>query len=462
MNGVLFGIFAYILAQLAIGALLTRRVATEEDYLLAGRGLGLGLGTFTVFATWFGAETCIGAAGMVYGDGLSGGSSDPFGYSLCLFLMGLFFAVPLWRRRLTTLADLFRQRYSPGVEKFIALLLAPTSIIWAGAQIRAFGQVIAVSSGMEVDVAISLAAGLIVLYTVYGGMYAEVVTDLMQGIALIAGLGLLTYWVLEANGGLAVTFAALPAGKLDPFGGDSVWRILETWAIPVTGSLFAQELVARILASRTPAVAQGACLLGGSLYLAVGLLPVFMGLAGANLVPGLENPEQILPRLALAHLPDWGYALFAGALLSAILSTVDRALLAASALTAHNVVAPLLKDRLTEKGKLRLARGAVIVYGAIAWTLARTSEGVHDLVEDASAFGGAGVFVVALFALFGNFGGAKSAMNCLLASAGAWLAGEYLFHSTAPYLLSLAVSLAVYPATALRERRSRQLEEIRP
>lgn len=460
MNGALIGIFAYIVGQLAIGAFLTRRVSTEEDYLLAGRGLGLGLGTFTVFATWFGAETCIGAAGAVYGSGLSGGSSDPFGYSLCLFLMGLFFAVPLWRRRLTTLADLFRQRYSPGVEKFIALLLAPTSVIWAGAQIRAFGQVIAVSSDMEVDVAIGLAAGMIVLYTIYGGMYAEVVTDLMQGIALIVGLGALAYLVVAANGGLIATVAALPGEKLDPFAGNSVWKVMETWAIPVTGSLFAQELVARVLASHTPKVARSACLMGGGVYLAVGLLPVFMGLAGASLVPGLSDPEQILPRLAQAHLPAWGYALFAGALLSAILSTVDRALLAAAALTAHNVLGPLLKERLSEKGKVRLARGAVAVFGVIAWTLARTSAGVHELVEDASAFGGAGVFVVALFALFGNFGGAGSAMSCLLASAAAWFAGEYLFDATAPYVVSLFVALAVYPATACLEGRARRSESV--
>ncbi|WP_255211217.1 hypothetical protein [Methylogaea oryzae] len=61
-----------------MGIVVTRRIRNESDYLLAGRSIGFGLGTFTVFATWFGAETCIGAAGAIYENGLSGGSADPF------------------------------------------------------------------------------------------------------------------------------------------------------------------------------------------------------------------------------------------------------------------------------------------------------------------------------------------------------------------------------------------------
>ena len=113
MNGVLFGITTYILVQRLIGVLVSRPIAPEDDYLLAGRRLAMGLGTFTVFATWFGEETRIGVAGSIYRSGLSGGSADPFGYAICLLLMGLLFVVPLWRGKLTTLADLFRKRYSP-------------------------------------------------------------------------------------------------------------------------------------------------------------------------------------------------------------------------------------------------------------------------------------------------------------------------------------------------------------
>lgn len=123
MNLILLGVFIYVGLQLMIGLWVSRRVDTEDDYLLAGRRLGYGLATFSIFATWFGAETCIGAAGSIYENGISASPAEPFGYGLCLVLMGLVFAAPLWRRRLTTLADLFRQRYSGGVERLAVLIM---------------------------------------------------------------------------------------------------------------------------------------------------------------------------------------------------------------------------------------------------------------------------------------------------------------------------------------------------
>jgi Na+/proline symporter len=140
MNGTLLAILVYVLAQLGIGWWVARRIRTEDDYLVAGRNMGYGLAIFTIFATWFGAETCVSAAGAIYESGLSGGSADPFGYAVCLFLMGLVFAVPLWKRRLTTMGDLFRQRFSPAVERLAVLLMVPTSLFWAAAQIRSSGQ----------------------------------------------------------------------------------------------------------------------------------------------------------------------------------------------------------------------------------------------------------------------------------------------------------------------------------
>ena len=142
MNTVLIGLLVYVVLQLLVGMLVSRGIRSEADYLVAGRRIGLGLATFSMFATWFGAETCIGAAGKFYEEGFAGGTTDPFGYAIALLLMGLVFAVSLWKPGLTTLADLFRQRYSRGVERFAALIMAPTSIFWAAAQIHAFGQVL--------------------------------------------------------------------------------------------------------------------------------------------------------------------------------------------------------------------------------------------------------------------------------------------------------------------------------
>jgi Na+/proline symporter len=447
------GILGYVLVQLLIGMWVSRRIKSESDYLLAGRRLGPGLAVFTVFATWFGAETVVGAAGSVYQGGLSGGAADPFGYAACLLLMGLFFAVPLWRRRLTTFADLFRLRYSAGVERLAVVVLAPASVMWAAAQIRAFGQVIAASSTFEVEIAITLATLIVVVYTVYGGLLADAYTDLIQGIMLAVGLVILLFAVLDALGGPAPAAAAIAPERLLPFGGPdtSIVTVVEAWAIPICGSVFAQELVARILAARSPEIARRASLLGGGLYLAFGLVPVFIGLVGTRLVPGLAEPEQLLAQVAQQYLSTFLYIAFAGALISAILSTVDSALLAAASLVSHNLIVSF-RPTLGDAARVRLARGGVVAFGLLAYVLALHAEGVYALVEQASAFGSAGVFAVALFALFSSFGGPKAAAATLVAGIATWVVGAYLIGWATPYLVSLAAAFITYVGVALIER----------
>jgi Na+/proline symporter len=458
MNGVMIGVIAYVLVQLLVGLLVSRRIRSESDYLIAGRRIGLGLATFSMFATWFGAETCIGAAGKFYEKGLAGGVTDPLGYALTLFIMGLFIAGALWRRGLTTLADLFRERFGSGVERFAALLMAPTSVFWAAAQIRAFGQVMHSASELSVTVSITVAAVAVILYTCTGGLLADVMTDLVQSIGIVIGLGALTVVLLASPEFRPVeAWHKLDPARLQLFGGaDSPWAKLDLWLMTLCGSLVAQEVAARILGTRSATIARQSTLLGGGIYLVVGLVPAFFGLIGPQLLPGLANPEHFLPELAEKFLPGFLYILFVGALVSAILSTVDSTLLAASALVSHNVIVSL-KPGMSERGKLLLARGGVVLFGIVAYAFALGAESIFDLVQQANGIGSAGILVIMLFALFTRFGGTWSGAATLVVGFASWAVGTYVTKWEATYVISLAASLGTYVLAGLLERwRQRQ------
>lgn len=459
MNVVLLGVLGYIALQLLVGAVVARRIRNQDDYLLAGRSLGPVLATLSIFATWFGAETCVGAAGAVYAEGLAGCAADPFGYSLCLLLMGLVLAVPLYRRGLTTIADLFRQRYSVGVERLAVLLMVPTSVLWAAAQVRAFGQILSASSTLPVDWAIAIAAGIVIVYTVSGGLLADAITDLVQGCVLMAGLAIVAVAVIGDAGGLASAARQVAPARLHLVAeGESLLDTINRWAIPICGSLVAQELVSRVLASRSAKVARRSALVASGIYFAFGLIPVGIGLIGATALPNLDEAEQVLPQMARAHLSTVGYVLFAGALASAILSTVDSALLACASLVSHNLIEPF-RPGLSEKSKVRSARVGVIVFGVLAFFLALQADGVYGLVEDASAFGSAGIFVVVLFALFGRTGGRIGATSALLVGVLVWIVGNYAFAWPNAYLASLAGALVGYTGGALVDRAGATLPE---
>jgi Na+/proline symporter len=450
----LVAITLYLILQLGIGIWVSRRIRTESDYILAGRNLGYGLLTFSIFATWFGAETIVGSAGRAYRDGVSLGSAEPFGYALCLFLMGLVFARPLWQRKLTTLADLYRERYSVAAERLAAVILIPSSILWAAAQIRGFSYVISTATtNLNPELAIGIAAAFTIGYATFGGLLVDAINDVMQGIILALGLGILFVAVVAHAGGLgALADAVADAARVHVVPrGESALTLLERWAIPIGGSVIATELVGRVIAARSSTIAQRSSYFAGTLYLGVGILPVLIGLLGPQIAPSLADAEQLLPFIARDILPIGFYAIFAGALIAAILSTVDSTLLVSSALLSHNLVVPLLGIA-EERHKVLVARAGVVLFGIIAYVLALRATGVFTLVEQASAFGSAGALVTVSFGLFTDWGGARTAIATLAAGMIVYLTAS-LGGAELPFLMSLGASLLCYVVGASLERR---------
>ncbi|MDZ4841009.1 MAG: hypothetical protein SH859_02530 [Hyphomicrobium aestuarii] len=466
MNSVLTAIFVYVAVQFAIGVWVSRRMSTAADYILAGRSLGPMLVAFSVFASFFGAEALVSSAGSVYETGFTATLTEPFGYGGALVISGIGLAAALWRRNLTTFADLFRQRYSSGVEKLVVLMLLPGSLFWAAAQIRAFGQVLSANSTLDILTAVTIAAVIVASYSVVGGLLADSITDVIQGIVLILGLVLLAVAVVSippdaaplievakaAANGVGANLAQEAAQEAAAASG-GLFALLEKLAVPICGTIVSVELISRFLGARSANVAMAGTIGGGVLYIVVGLIPVYLGLAAQTLMPGLDQPEQVIPKLANELLPGFLYVIFVGAIVSAILSVVHAALHGAAAQLSHNILSRL-SPTLSDGAKLWSARLMVMALSVVAFALALTTDRVKDLVETASAFGSAGVFVVAMFALFTNVGGPRAAYAGMVTGMVVWLAAHYGFAAQTPYLMALVASLIAYLAVAFLLERS--------
>lgn len=440
INWVLICILIYVAMQLIISFLVMRRLKNETDYLLAGRKLGVPFGAMSVFATWFGAETCIGAAGAIYENGLSGARIDPFGYAACMFLMGFFFARKLWSLNLTTLGDFFARRFGHGVEKLGVTLMIPASIIWASAQILAFGHVLSATSTLALELSIAFAAVMVIAYTALGGFLADVISDFIQGIVLILGLLVLLVIVCLNLPDTDVLSAGFSYERVQLRQEGETWlAVINVWSIPIIGSLFTAELITRVLASRSADAARQSVVLGASLYVIIGLVPVFFGMIGPQLIPGLLDGEQLLPLLAQTYLPPFMFVIFAGALMSAILSTVDSALLAAGSLASHNIILPML-GATTDAAKVKISRLTVAVFGLIAYGLAISADSVLGLVEEASAFGSAGIFTCCLLGLSQHRGGKFTAATSMIVGICSYGFFAYGLQSDYAYVLSLSLA----------------------
>jgi solute:Na+ symporter, SSS family len=447
MNWELFGISVYVVGMILMGFYVSKKIKTDDDYFLGGRSLGPGLATFSIFATWFGAETCIGTAGAVYKGGLSSIHADPLGYTICLFIMAVFFARILWRKKITTIPDLFRERFSTSTEKLAALILIPSSIIWAGAQVRAMGQILHSMTDLGPSLAITLAASVVIIYTMSGGMLADAYSDFIQGIAIIIGLFFLVGSVIMDMGGLSAAMSAIPDKKLSLSGGDfaglGMLGKIELWMVPILGSLMSQELVSRVVSSKSEKVAHHSALRAAILYFMVGSIPVIIGLLSVKHMPGLSDAETLMPVLAKTHLNYFFYIVFVGALVSAILSTVDTTLLASSALLSHNLIYPTVKN-LSEKKKVVVARLGTLVAGVIAYIIALSSESITGLVETASSLGGPSILIITMLALWEKRGSAINANIAICMSVLAWAVSHFMFDIEFPIILTVIICAISY------------------
>ena len=363
------------------------RIATSEDYLVAGRQLGVPLAAATLFATWFGAGTLLVATDEVRAEGLRAAALDPIGAGCCLLLAGAFFAVPLWRMKLITLVDFYRVRFGPRAETLAALLMVPGYFGWIAAQFVALALLLELLFGIDPALGLVIVATVGTGYTLIGGMWSVVATDALQAALLVIGLVVIAAAALLALGNGDVTAGWLrlleetPPDRLALVPHENVESVLGWLAVLAAGALGnlpGQDLMQRIFASRSATTARRACLLAGLAYLVLGAIPVGLGLTAALLAPNDER--AILPILAGLLLHPLGATVFVLAIMSAVLSTIDSAILAPAGVIAENLLRRLPPRRVSRLGLDRicvlgvsLASLAVAYLGEDAWTLLETA-----------------------------------------------------------------------------------------
>lgn len=453
ISGISVAILGFVAVQLAIGYWASRRVAQEDDYLVAGRRLGAPIAGFSLFITWFGAESILGSSAAIHTDGLSGGRADPLGYGVSLLLFGMFFAARLWRTGSMTLADVYHSRYGRTAERVAAFVLIPPSVLWSAAQIRALGQILSFQTPIGLETAILIATIVAVLYTYLGGLLGDVWTDLLQGALVVVGLCATLFLLVGDLGGWAASLERIEPSQLRLIApGESVLARANVWLVPVIGALIAQESVSRALGCTSAGAAKRAALFAGCCYLALGAVPVLLGLLGAHADVPLSHGEDFLPELAHHTLPAWGYVLFVGAVVSVILSTIDSSLLAIGALAARNLFAERSGEHDPQRG-LVTARLFVILAGVVGCVIALSADSIYGLVLEADSLGTAGIVVITVAALFTSYGGPMTAIATLVVALASSASAKYLFGYEAPFLLSLVLSVTVFVVGAAWESR---------
>lgn len=392
--GILIG--AYVVSMAGLGLYAGGRVNTEEDYLVAGRRLPLWLAWGTLLATWFGAATVLGSSEAAREEGVRGTILDPFASGLALIVAGLFFARRVWEMKLLTVGDLFARKYGPRTELVSSIVQALGYLPWIAAQYLALGAILGHFFGIDHMTGILVSALFVTFLTMIGGMWSVTLTDTVQICIVLISLVILGVNFANAAGagsvaaGIETTWQQTPtelrtllpeAGLLALLG----WST--TWINGIFGNLPGQDLMQRIFASRSGAVASRACILAGCVYILFGLLPVGLGLASRQLWPD-ELPRgsegHVILALAEYLLSPVGICLLVVTLLAIVVSTCTSAMLSPAALLSHNL---LHRIHWFDERRLLTSRLSVGIVALTSLPLALVSEQILDLLESALAVG---------------------------------------------------------------------------
>lgn len=451
----------YVAGLLVLSLFASKKVKSDEDYLVAGRRLPLFLAWGTLIATWFGAATMMGAAQAARDEGLLGVTLDPFACSATLVVAGLFFAKPLWRMKLYTISDFYRNKYGTRAEVLASAIQVAGYFGWIAAQYVALAAVQRAYFGVELKYGILIGAGITLCYTVIGGMWSVTLTDTAQITIALVGLILLGETTFSQLGG--GSFLEGVNRMLDETPSDYLALVpvagtaaalawCGDWLNGLFGNIPGQDLQQRVFAARDEKTASRACILAGIAYFCFGIIPVSLGLVSNLTDPGAAD-VKILPLLAGKYLSPLIAVVFVVSLVSIVVSTATSAVLAPATVLGHNLLGRL---RFAQGRELLRDRLCVLLIGAVGIALAYSEDRIMGLLDMSLSIGLAGLFVPLLAGLYGKPRGELSALLSMGLGFVVWLARYMLEEFVLPLseaAEAAGVGYADYVAGALPAER---------
>lgn len=382
-------VVVYFAAMLFIGFWFHRKNNNTEDYFVGSREMTkwhLGL---SVVATDVGGGFSIGLGGLGFVMGLSG-SWILFTGLLGAWLTAVVLIPKVHRRgvanKMQTFPEILQHSYGKTVALAAALISAIGYMGFTASQVLAGAKLTSATFvGVDIPEAVIIMGAIAVIYTALGGIKAVIYTDTVQWIILLSGLSLVGVpFALKALGGWEAAKVFLGAEMLQMT--NLSISTLINWAFSIIPIWFiGMTLYQRIFAAKSGKEAQRAWFIAGLFeWPFMAFLGVFLGMLakasfGAGIIPEAEmamaDNESAMPLMLKHVLPIGALGLILAAYFSAILSTADSCLMAASG----NISRDLFNYK-KSKNALKVVQWMTLVIGVLAIVIALYIPSVLELM----------------------------------------------------------------------------------
>jgi Na+/proline symporter len=350
-------------------------VFSKASFLVANREISKSQAAPSIAASWVWAPALFLGAQMAYDYGWVGVFWFLVPNVLCLILFS-FFAKRI--RELFpdgfTLSGYMRECYTKRVQNVYLFALIGLAMCSFAVQLLAGGKIISSLTGLPYFWVTVLLALIPIGYSMYSGLKASILSDLLQlGVIYVVG-GAIVIWAIVAGGGFETVQAGL-GGKegvyTDLFSNKGLY-VFYTFGLPTTIGLLSgpfgdQSFWERMWAIRKPDV-QSSFVIAAFLFGVVPLMLSLLGFLAAGMHAPIKNPQQVNMEIVILLLPVLATVLFLGVLLSGLVGTLDSRLASIASIGGHDLLMRVRGDKGSKSDVRFFSKGAmlVLIVGGIA------------------------------------------------------------------------------------------------
>lgn len=376
---------AYLIGMLLVGFIVGKlKIKDSSDYMLAGRRMGLFMVAFSLSANNIGGGSTTGLAQKAYGEW--GMSAIWYVLTASIAMIPLAYFAPKIRKTMAvTIPEVVGRRFGKTSSTLTAVLSILSLFCLTSSQIAASGTVVASLTGIPTNVALLIAGAVVILYTTFGGMIADQISDLVQFGIILIGLAVATPIVIHGCDGWDAISAALPPAHL------SFTKI--GW-VTIIGYIFnyfctflaGPEMVSRFETAKSEKVAKEAAWLSAALMAAMSIFPTLLGLAALATMPELaDGGKNAMMAVTSAHAPGAIVGIISAAIICATMSSADSNLLCMSTMLMNDLYLKYGGKQLKDKQVIAYTRTCNVVAAIIAMIISMA--GIPIVTMNTFAFG---------------------------------------------------------------------------
>lgn len=434
--------FLFSAVVIAAGLSFSKSGASMKSYFAAGGAVPWKISGLSLFMSFFSAGTFVVWGSIAYEYGFVAVAIQ---LMMCVggVVVGMFIA-PAWQKsKSLTAAEFVSKRLGITAQKFYSYLILFISLMYTGAFLYPVAKIINVSTGFTIESCILILGLLIILYTVVGGLWGVMITDVIQFIVLTATVIIVVPLSFERIGGVGELFAQAPADFFLPINGEYTWLFMVAFGVyngVFIGGNWAY--VQRYTTVESPQAASRVGYLFAALYLVSPFIwmlpPMIYRLVNPGL-SGLENEGAYL-LMCKEVLPVGLIGLMLGGMIFATASSVNTTLNLAAAVFTNDVY-KTYRPKSSAKKLMFVAKSSVLIFGLLTIVVALlvpAAGGIVEIVLSVGAVTGCSLYGPPIWALFSKHHSGKSILWCTVLG----LAVNVYFKFFHPFIAGVSLSRA--------------------